>query len=196
MCHTFNHHNDKIMTRRVETFIQAAALALGTGLSAASALAAPVITQQEVLEAEKAWGLGIVEIGQLYQSGGDYHAAAEQLIDTLYGYDEGPVLFKPTKAAIDEFRETRDEAVSYFVTGCDEEDHGFALQPWSHVRLVNNQIVIDADSAEAMGDYYFTDANTGEEVKVDFTFGYKRASDGHLVVFLHHSSLPYTPEAD
>ncbi|MBN2886908.1 MAG: hypothetical protein JXM75_09420, partial [Chromatiaceae bacterium] len=152
------------MKRRVETFFMTTALALIAGV--ASAQAAQPITQDEVLEAERAWGLGIVEIGQMYQAGGDYRAAAERMIDTLYGYAEGPVLFKPTKAAVDEFRETREEALSYFVTGVDSEDHGFALQPWSHVRLVNNQIVIDEDSAEAMGDYYFTDANTGEEVKV------------------------------
>ncbi|MGQ9831530.1 MAG: hypothetical protein ACUVQI_07980, partial [Thermochromatium sp.] len=104
------------------------------------------------------------------------------------------VLFKPTKAAVDEFRETREEALSYFVTGVEAEDHGFALQPWSRVRFVNHQIVINQDTAEAMGNYYFTDAKTGEVVKADFTFGYRRAADGHLVVFLHHSSLPYRPE--
>jgi hypothetical protein len=181
------------MIKRAVTGLTMTGLVLAMILATASPLAAQPITQEEVLEAEKAWGLGIVEIGRVYQSGGDYRAAAEQMIDRLYGYAEGPVLFKPTKAALDEFRETRDEAVSYFVTGVDAEDHGFALQPWSHVRLVNNQIIINQDSAEAMGDYYFTDANTGEQVKVDFTLGYKRAADGRLVLFLHHSSLPYQP---
>lgn len=167
----------------------------GLVLLEAQAQAVAPITEQEVLAAQQAWGQAVVEIGQIYRAGGDYRAAASAMIDRLYGYGHGPVLFKPTKAAEDEFRETKEEALSYFVTGIEREDHGFALQPWSKVRFENNQIVINADSAEAMGDYYFTDANTGEEVKVDFTFGYKRLDDGRLVIFLHHSSLPYQPPA-
>lgn len=42
-----------------------------------------------------------------------------------------------------------------------------------------------------MGNYYFTDKN-GKEVKVEFTFGYKRAKDSRLVIFLHHSSIPFS----
>ena len=34
-----------------------------------------------------------------------------------------------------------------------------------------------------------------KDVKVDFTMGFKRApSDGHLELFLQHSSLPYEPK--
>ena len=107
------------------------------------------------------------------------------------------MLFKPTKAAHDQFRETKAEAMSYFVGGENPEDHGFAIQPWSAVRFENNGIVIDADAdtAEAMGNYYFTDAKTGTEVKVEYTFAYKRLKDGRLAIFLHHSSLPYQPVA-
>ena len=42
-----------------------------------------------------------------------------------------------------------------------------------------------------MGNYYFTDTNTGEEVKVDYTFGYRQDEDGKLYINLHHSSFPY-----
>lgn len=161
---------------------------------AATATIAAPITEQEVKAAQQAWADGLVGIGKTYQSKGDYQAATSQLIDQLYGYAEGKVLFKPTKAAEDAFRETKDEALSYFVKGKEAEDHGFALQPWSNVRFENNQIVVNQDTAEAMGDYFFTDATTGKETKVEYTFGYKRAkSDGHLVIFLHHSSLPYAP---
>jgi len=37
----------------------------------------------------------------------------------------------------------------------------------------------------------FTDRN-GDVVKVDKSFGYRRAGDGSLKLVLHHSSLPYT----
>lgn len=153
------------------------------------------ITEQEVQQAQQAWAGSLVTLGQLHQAGGDVKNAAAQVINQLYAYNEGKVLFKPTKAAVDGFRETKEQALSYFVTGQVAEDHGFALQPWSKVRFENHQIVIHADTAEAMGDYFFTDAKTGAETKVEFTFGYKRAkADGHLVIFLHHSSLPYEPK--
>jgi len=182
--------------RKTTHFMWRVVLGLVAVLGGASfTRAAAPITEQEVIAAQEAWGQSLVEIGRLYQDGGDYRAAASAMLDRLYGYGHGQVLFKPTKAAEDEFRETKEEALSYFVTGVDREDHGFALQPWSKVRFENNQIVIDEDSAEAMGDYFFTDSKTGAEVKVDFTFGYKRLEDGRLVIFLHHSSLPYQPSS-
>jgi hypothetical protein len=42
-----------------------------------------------------------------------------------------------------------------------------------------------------MGEYYFTNANDGSVAKVEYTFGYKRASDGAVRIYLHHSSLPW-----
>ena len=151
------------------------------------------ITEAEISEAQQVWGDGIVEIGQAYSNGGDYRALAAEHVDTLYGYDEGTVLFKPTKAAADQFRLTEDEAISYFVGGIVDEDHGFALQPWTAVRFENADIIIDTDSAIAMGNYFFTDAVTGEEVKVEFTFGYVHDADGNLLINVHHSALPYKP---
>ena len=154
---------------------------------------AQAITDAEVHEAQRVWGDGIVAIGQAYSDGGDYQALAAEHVDTLYGYDEGTVLFKPTKAAAEQFRLTEDEALSYFVGGIVDEDHGFALQPWTAVRFENAGIIIDADSAVAMGNYFFTDAGTGEEVKAEFTFGYVRGADGNLLINVHHSAFPYSP---
>ena len=42
-----------------------------------------------------------------------------------------------------------------------------------------------------MGNYFFTDPS-GNEAKVEFTFGYKLI-DGQLKIDLHHSSFPYNP---
>jgi len=42
-----------------------------------------------------------------------------------------------------------------------------------------------------MGYYVFTDATTKAKVTVEYTFGYKRCSDGKPRIFLHHSSVPY-----
>lgn len=152
------------------------------------------ITKEEVFAFQRQWGAGIVEIGRAFQSGEDYKAAARQMIAHMYGYDDGPVLFKPTKAAADQFRETADQALSYFVGGDVPEDHGFALQPWSTVRFENHDIVIQDGMAMAMGNYYFTDVGTGKTVKVEYTLGIRRTSaDGQPVIFLHHSSLPFRP---
>ncbi|WP_419657326.1 hypothetical protein Dvar_64590 [Desulfosarcina variabilis str. Montpellier] len=151
------------------------------------------ITEADVHQAQKIWGDGIVAIGSAYVKKGDYKALAATHVDTLYAYDEGTVLFKPTKAAAQQFRLTESDAISYFVTGVVPEDHGFALQPWSAVRFENAGILIDTDSAVAMGNYFFTDANTGKEAKVEFTFGYIRGADGKLLINVHHSAFPYQP---
>ena len=118
----------------------------------------------------------------------------------LYGYGHSKVLFKPTKAAEFPFRPTAGEAMSYFVGGGAvdggySEDAGFAInggKGWSEVVFTNHDIDLNGPVAIAMGDYVFTCATTGDEVKVEYTFGYKRNEDGNARIFLHHSSVPYS----
>ncbi len=174
--------------------IPAVALVCLAGLVLPAAAAEP-ITAAEVHAAQQDWGAALVAIGQAREQGGDPATRARQEIARLYAYDLGPVLFKPTKAAQLPFRDTLDEAVSYFVGGAVPEDHGFALQPWAQVRFGDQDIFCDADSAVAMGHYFFTDARTGAETRVEFTFGYRRDAAGRLRIFLHHSSLPYAPHS-
>lgn len=145
------------------------------------------ITHSEVEKAQKEWGEGIVEIGKSK----DAKRAAIDHIEKFYGFDNGPVLFKPTLASIDQFRGTKDEALSYFVGGEIAEDKGFALAPYTHVRWENEGIIIDADSALAMGNYFFTKEN-GKEIKVEYTLGYIKDPDGNLKINLHHSSIPHS----
>merc|ERR1712003_544394 len=135
--------------------------------------------------------------------GGDYVGAAAEAAGVLYGYGKTDVLFKPTKAADVPFRPTPEEAMSYFVgakavkNGI-PEDGGFAInggKGWSDVVFTNHKIDCNADTAIAMGSYVFTCATTGEESKVEYTFGYRRNDDGKVRIFLHHSSIPYTADA-
>ena len=151
------------------------------------------ITEKDVIDAQNTWANAIVEIGKAYKEKGDYKTVAANTVDNLYGYDEGKVLFKPTKAADGQFRLTEEDALSYFVKGKIAEDDGFALQPWSKVRFENAGVSIDCNDAVAMGNYYFTDVNTGKETKVEYTFGYRKNNDGKLLIDLHHSSLPFNP---
>ncbi|MEM9500676.1 MAG: phosphoribosyl-AMP cyclohydrolase [Pseudomonadota bacterium] len=173
-------------------------IAKAIGLVAIGTLAVPAfaqnaaITTEEVEAAQKAWGDGIVAISAAHTSGGDYEERARMHLDSLYNYENGMVLFKPTLAADDQFRGTYNEALSYFVTGMRSEDTGFAIKGWTNVRFENEGIVTDDDNAMAMGNYYFTGPD-GSVTKVEYTFGYVRGSDGKLKINTHHSSMPFQP---
>jgi hypothetical protein len=155
------------------------------------------ISELEVIEAQEAWGNGIVQIGEVYSDGGDYRAAAAEHIEEYYGYDQGKVLFKPTLASDKQFRNTFDAALSYFVGGnaTFPEDNGFAIKPWTNVRWENTGIINNKHSnmALAMGNYYFTTTD-GDEVKVEYTFAYTKDENGKLKIVAHKSALPYDPE--
>jgi hypothetical protein len=72
-----------------------------------------------------------------------------------------------------------------------EEDHGFALRPWTAVRFETAGVVCMSDSALAMSNYFFTE-RSGIETKVEYSFCYVRGPSGDLLIQLHHSSLPYS----
>ncbi len=154
------------------------------------------ISSQDVADAQKAWGDGIVEIGRLYTAKGDYKAEAVKVLGDLYGWQSGlDVLFKPTKASNPAIRLDYDEALSYFVGAASAdkpvaEDKGFAIAPWTAVRFDNKKTLFLSDSATAMGEYYFTGTD-GSETKVEYTFQYRRAADGSLKIVVHHSSVPF-----
>merc|ERR1712217_548901 len=141
-------------------------------------------------------GDGIIAISKSFTDKGDYEKVAREHIKSLYGYDQGDVLFKPTLAADKQFRGTFDGALSYFVAKNDQtpssvipEDSGFAIKGWTAVRFENEGIDLYHSTAMAMGNYYFT--NQDGETKVEYSFGYFLDSDGNLRISLHSSHLPY-----
>ena len=150
-----------------------------------------MITLQNVENAQEKWGQGIVEISSAYSEGGDFVNRAEIHIDSLYDYKDGSVLFKPTFAREVQFRSTFDSALSYFVgeNGVCSEDTGFAIKGWTKVRFQNDKVIIQDSTALAMGNYFFTNSE-GKEVKVEYSFGYTKDSEGNLRICLHHSSVP------
>lgn len=154
------------------------------------------ISENEVLDAQKHWGDGIVAIGKVFLEKGDYVLKATEHIKELYNFDNGVVLFKPTMASQKQFRTDKTGALSYFTGGNKDypEDHGFAIKPWINVRWENAGIKIYGNTALAMGNYYFTPASGGEEVKVEFSFVYVKEPGGLLKIVLHDSHLPYTPQ--
>ena len=154
-----------------------------------------MVTVAEVKDAQRAWGKGIVAIATAHTNGGDYVGLATDHVETLYAYQMGPVLFKPTLASVDQFRPTFETALSYFVASNNAcpEDQGFAIQGWTDVRFENSDVIIDGNTALAMGNYFFTSPE-GAEVKVEYTFGYIEDGNGDLRIQLHHSSMPAESE--
>lgn len=163
-------------------------------IAASTQYSAECITEQEVVNAQKAWGDGIVEIGKAYTNGEDYTEKASDHINRFYAYDQSLVLFKPTLASVDQFRASFDGALSYFVGGNPsyDEDKGFALKPWTSVRWENAGIINNSCTmAIAMGNYYFQ-PKEGEEVKVEYTIGYVKDNNDDLRMVVHKSSIPYS----
>ena len=155
------------------------------------------ISEADVLAAQQAWGDALVQISKDFEEGGieQARATAASVIDAAYGYNLGPVLFKPTLAAAPQtFRTTAEGALSYFV-GHDDAfpgDSGFALKGWRSVEIDNAALFIDGTTAMSMGNVSITDKD-GNVTTVDKTWGYSLDSEGTLRIVLHHSSLPYQP---
>ncbi len=155
------------------------------------------ITEQELTEARQIWGDALVAISKAFDTDGieSARAVANGAIDAAYGYNLGPVLFKPTMASGEQtFRPTREGALAYFV-GHDSGyplDGGFGIKGWRTVVSETAATFIDGDVAMWMGWVTFTDKD-GNVTKVDKSWGYKKDEEGTLRIILHHSSLPYNP---
>ena len=155
------------------------------------------ITEENLAEARGAWGDALIAIAKAYESGGidSARSIAETILDSAYGYNLGPVLFKPTLASGEQtFRPTRKGALSYFV-GHDDEfplDSGFGIKGWRTVTSQSAAHFIEGDVAMWMGWAMMTDKD-GNVTKVDKSWGYKKDENGTLRIVLHHSSLPYQP---
>jgi hypothetical protein len=154
------------------------------------------ITEAELNAVQQAWGNALIAISQAYDEGGQ--ALAEQkartVLDAAYGYNLGPVLFKPTLANGEQtFRTQYDGALSYFVGGNSAyaNDSGFALKGWQAYEFTNAAVHFNGDLALTMGHVMVTN-NAGQVTTVDKTWGFKKDEQGVLRIVLHHSSLPYS----
>lgn len=161
-------------------------------------VAAAPITVAEVEAAQHAWGTALVAISTEYKANGQAAAArlAGQVLDAAYGYNLGPVAFKPTLAQGDTtFRTTREGALAYFVGGNPRfsGDTGFALKGWQSYAIDNAAVVINGTTAISMGNIMLTN-DEGEVTTVNKTWGWVRDANGALRIVLHHSSLPYAPD--
>ena len=100
------------------------------------------ISEQDIIKAQELWAENIIKIGKIYLEKGNYKDFARNFVKNFYAYDIGKVLFKPTLASKNQFRNTFDDALSYFVKGSIQEDEGFALKCWDNIRYEDRNIII------------------------------------------------------
>ena len=146
--------------------------------------------QEDIINIQKEWASGIVKMGELSNDRDSLESFTSSFLDKIYDFDN-QVLFKPTKAANEQFRNSKGSAFSYFIAGDDREcleDNGFALSNWREILFDNSNIIINEDIAIAMGNYTFK--NEAIKIKVEYSFVYKNYGD-EIKIILHHSSLPY-----
>ncbi len=153
-----------------------------------------MITKEQIYNVQKKWGNSIIEIGNLKNDFLACEKKLDKILEELYAFEKGPILFKPTKASQIPFRSTKEGTKSYFIGGNEQfpEDHGFALQQWGKVRFENKLFLIEEKRAIVMGNYFFYNQNN-EELMVEFTFGYWQNEKNELKIDIHHSSIPYQP---
>ena len=142
---------------------------------------------------QQSWAAGIINIGKAYLEKKDYVSLTRILIDDLYFFKKGKVLFKPTRASHRPFRSKKNEFISYFIgyNKVSAEDKGFALEPWKNIKFNNFDFANFDNILISMGNYIFTDYNENE-IKAEFSFGYiLDKNENKLKIIFHHSSLPF-----
>tara|TARA_B100000524_G_scaffold248591_1_gene133607 strand:- start:16 stop:486 length:471 start_codon:yes stop_codon:yes gene_type:complete len=145
-----------------------------------------------VTNAQNEWARYVVDLGAQHSQGNDINKIMKKFLEDLYAFEISDILFKPTKASINQFRRTKEDFISYFIANNNlyKEDKGFALEPWKKIVFDNfNSIKVEKEII-SMGNYYFENFKS-ETIKVEFTFGYIIDNVGKLRINLHHSSLPF-----
>ena len=149
-----------------------------------------MITKEEIIKAQKEWSEGIIKMGEISNNRELLESFVSDFLDDVYNFQE-KVLFKPTKAKIEQFRNNKESAISYFIAGNNKkckEDNGFALSKWSKIIFENSDIIIRENQGLAMGNYTFE--NNESKIKVEYSFGYIKINKS-IKINLHHSSIPY-----
>ena len=133
------------------------------------------------------WKQGVIDIGKAYQEDGDFKKLAEIFIEKHYAFSEEDVLFKPTFTSEKVFRNTKSDAISYFVKGDISEDQGFALKPWKAIEVDELNFLLKDNFLASMGTLLFKSSNEDEVTKVAFTFIFTEINDS-IKIKVHHSS--------
>jgi hypothetical protein len=144
--------------------------------------------KQDLFEFIKSWTDGLSMIRTAYEKNEDYKNIALEFINKHYLFNEESVLFKPTLTNKTIFRNSVDDALSYFIGGKYPEDTGFALKAYESININETNTIIEKDLIAIMGILDFKLVNSNESMRVAFTFVLKSSESG-LKIKIHHSSL-------
>jgi hypothetical protein len=170
------------------------------------------ITAADITAAQNAWTSSVILIGNTYSASiarsetstvafQSASAVATTVLSTAYNYDYGKVQFRPTLTALPHtFRNTKESALSYFVSGA-YDTSGFATaNQWKAVQFVSMSTQFWGPIAFTQGYVSFSQAATGAYgpggvsasigfVTVDKTFAYVKDETGNVRIFLHYSAV-------
>ena len=114
------------------------------------------INENELADARVAWGNGMISISKAYEKSGidDATIVANEMLDQLYGFEFGPVLFKPTLSGGSQtFRSNKEGALSYFIGNNPKYplDSGFGIKSWREVKSETSSTFVEENIAMWMG---------------------------------------------
>ena len=145
-------------------------------------------TENNLLEFVASWASGLSKIQASYEKNEDFRESATLFIEKHYLFDKESVLFKPTLTNKTIFRNSAEDALSYFIGGKYSEDLGFALKPFKSIEIKESNTIIENDLLAIMGILVFKIKDSNELLKVAFTFILKLTESG-LKIKIHHSSI-------
>tara|TARA_B100001564_G_scaffold18677_1_gene14230 strand:+ start:306 stop:755 length:450 start_codon:yes stop_codon:yes gene_type:complete len=145
-------------------------------------------TKQDLSKFVLSWTNGLSMIRTAYEKNENYKETALEFINKHYLFSEESVLFKPTLTNKTLFRNSVDDALSYFIGGKYSEDSGFALKAYVSVTINETNTIIEKNLIAIMGILDFEMMSPAEHMRVAFTFVLKTTESG-LKIKIHHSSL-------
>ena len=147
-----------------------------------------MITDKNITEFITSWRDGIILVQKAYIANNDYKERARHFVDNHYLFNEELVLFKPTLTNDVVFRNTTDDALSYFIGGKYPEDKGFALKNFEDIEINEVNTIIEKELIAVMGVFILKLKDTTRPLRIAFTFILKSTNSG-LKIKIHHSSL-------
>jgi len=145
------------------------------------------MNEANIYEFLNSWKDGVIGIGSVFKSDGDYKKEATSFIDKHYAFNESNVLFKPTFTKQVIFRNNKEDALSYFIKGDIIEDNGFAIKPWKSIEPLEIHINIEDNFSIAMGVLELSPFSDENPTKIAFTFILDEFDNG-IKIKAHHSS--------
>ena len=143
--------------------------------------------ESKIKEFLSSWTKGVIEIGQAYSNKENYEKEALKFLSKHYAFKTQQILFKPTFTKEKIFRNSLEEALSYFIKGEFTEDNGFALKPWEQINLKELNILNEENLSSAMGTLSFKPVSSSDTTLVAFTFIFCLEEE-EIKIKIHHSS--------